>query len=74
MSLGIKPLGARVVIKKDEALEKTEGGLILSGSAKERPQQAVVVAVGPGTEDEKMQLKEGKEREKKRGNGGKKRK
>ena len=59
MSLGIKPLGARVVIKKDEALEKTEGGLILSGSAKERPQQAVVVAVGPGTEDEKMQLKEG---------------
>ena len=50
MSLGIKPLGARVVIKKDEALEKTEGGLILSGSAKERPQQAVVVAVGPGTE------------------------
>ena len=29
MSLGIKPLGARVVIKKDEALEKTEGGLIL---------------------------------------------
>ena len=54
MSLGIKPLGARVVIKKDEALEKTEGGLILSGSAKERPQQAVVVAVGPGTEDEKM--------------------
>ena len=46
-------------IKKDEALEKTEGGLILSGSAKERPQQAVVVAVGPGTEDEKMQLKEG---------------
>lgn len=59
MSLGIKPLGARVVIKKDEALEKTEGGLILSGSAKERPQQAVVVAVGPGTVDEKMQLKEG---------------
>ena len=35
MSIGIKPLGARVVIKRSEALEKTEGGLILSASAKE---------------------------------------
>jgi len=59
MSLGIKPLGARVVIKKDDALETTEGGLILSGSAKERPQQAEVLAVGPGTDEEKMQLKVG---------------
>ena len=59
MSLGIKPLGTRVVIKKDEAVETTKGGLILSGSAKEKPQQAQVVAVGPGTEDEKMQLKVG---------------
>ncbi len=59
MSFGIKPLGTRVVIKKDEALEKTQGGLILSGSAKEKPQQAEVVAVGPGTDKEKMQLKVG---------------
>lgn len=59
MSLGIKPLGARVVIKKMEALEKTEAGLILSGSAKEKPQQAEILAVGPGTEDEKMELKVG---------------
>ncbi|MBQ6621390.1 MAG: co-chaperone GroES [Mogibacterium sp.] len=59
MSLGIKPLGARVVIKKVDALEKTEGGLLLSGSAKEKPQQAEVLAVGPGTEEEKMQLKVG---------------
>ena len=51
MSLGIKPLGDRVVIKKLEAEEKTAGGLILAGSAKERPQVAEVVAVGPGTED-----------------------
>jgi len=57
--IGIKPLGARVLIKKDEALEKTAGGLILSGSAKEEQQQATVVAVGPGTEDEKMQIKVG---------------
>ena len=40
MSIGIKPLGARVVIKRSEALEKTEGGLILSASAKEKPQEA----------------------------------
>ena len=39
MSIGIKPLGARVVIKKMEAEEKTEAGLLLSGSAKEKPQQ-----------------------------------
>lgn len=51
MSLGIKPLGDRVVIKKLEAEEKTAGGLILASSAKERPQVAEVVAVGPGTED-----------------------
>ena len=57
MSIGIKPLGARVVIKRSEALEKTEGGLILSASAK--PQEAEVLAVGPGTEDEKMEVKVG---------------
>lgn len=59
MSIGIRPLGARVVIKKMEAIEKTEGGLILSGSAKEKPQQAEVLAVGPGTADEPMELKVG---------------
>lgn len=59
MSIGIKPLGARVVIKKMEAEEKTEGGLLLSGSAKEKPQQAEVLAVGPGTKDEPMELKVG---------------
>jgi len=48
MSIGIKPLGARVVIKRSEALEKTEGGLILSASAKEKPQEGKVVAVGEG--------------------------
>ena len=48
MGIGIKPLGARVVIKKMDAEEKTEAGLLLSGSAKEKPQQAEVVAVGPG--------------------------
>ena len=59
MSIGIKPLGARVVIKKMEAEEKTEAGLLLSGSAKEKPQQAEVLAVAPGSEDEPMLLKVG---------------
>ena len=59
MSIGIKPLGARVVIKKMEAEEKTEAGLLLSGSAKEKPQQAEVLAVGPGTAEEPMELKVG---------------
>ena len=56
MSFAIKPLGSRVVIKKLEAEEKTEGGIILTSSAKERPQMAEVVSVGPGTKDEPMEL------------------
>ena len=59
MSFGIKPLGCRVVIKKVEAEEKTQGGIILTSSAKEKPQVAEVVAVGPGTKDEVMELTEG---------------
>ena len=59
MGIGVRPLGARVLIKQMDAVEKTEGGLILSGSAKEKPQQAEVLAVGPGTADEKMELKVG---------------
>lgn len=59
MSIGIKPLGARVVIKKVEAEEKTASGILLTGAAKEKPQTAEVLAVGPGTDDEKMELKVG---------------
>lgn len=44
----IKPLGDRVVIKMVQAEETSKGGLILAGSAKEKPQIAEVVAVGPG--------------------------
>lgn len=58
-SVGIKPLGARVLIKKLEAEEKSQGGIILTSSAKEKPQVAEVVAVGPGTKDEPMELKVG---------------
>ena len=59
MSFGIKPLGSRVVIKKTEAVEKTASGLILTGQAKEVPNMAEVVAVGPGTEDEKIEVNVG---------------
>lgn len=59
MNFGIKPLGARVVIKMVEAEEKTKSGIVLPGQAKEQPQMAEVVAVGPGTEEEKMELKVG---------------
>lgn len=47
--MNIKPLGDRVVIKKLEAEEKTKSGIVLTGTAKERPQEAEVVAVGPGS-------------------------
>lgn len=59
MSFGIKPLGSRVVIKRVEAQEKTASGIVLPGQAKEQPQMAEVIAVGPGTEEEKMELKVG---------------
>ena len=44
----IIPLGDRVVIKNQELNEVSKGGIILAGAAKEKPQMAVVVAVGPG--------------------------
>ena len=44
----IKPLADRVVIKMTEAEETTKSGLILTGNAKEKPQVAEVLAVGPG--------------------------
>ena len=44
----IKPLADRVVIKMVEAEETTKSGIILAGSAKEKPQIAEIVAVGPG--------------------------
>lgn len=44
----LKPLGDRVVIKQLEAEETTKSGIVLAGSAKEKPQEAEVVAVGPG--------------------------
>jgi chaperonin GroES len=59
----LKPLGDRVVLKRQEAEEKTQSGIILPDSAKEKPQAAIVVAVGPGKQDDgkvtAMQVSEG---------------
>lgn len=44
----LNPLSNRVVIKFDEAEEKSKGGLILTASAQEKPQVAEVIAIGPG--------------------------
>ena len=59
----LKPLADRVVLKMTEAEETTKSGIILSGAAKEKPQFAIVVAVGPGmgTGDKKtpMEVKVG---------------
>ena len=48
----IKPLGSRVLIKMKEGEETTKSGIILSGAAKEKPQIAEVIEVGPGKEIE----------------------
>jgi chaperonin GroES len=59
----LRPLGDRVILKQQEAEEKTQSGIILPDSAKEKPQAAVVVAVGPGKEEDghrtEMQVKVG---------------
>ncbi len=55
----IKPLADRVVIEPMEAEEKTATGIIIPDSAKEKPQKGTVVAVGAGTEEEKMEVKKG---------------
>ena len=55
----IKPLQDRVVVKMAEAEETTQSGIILSGSAKEKPDFAVVGEVGAGTADVKMEVSKG---------------
>ena len=54
--MNIKPLGDRVLIKQVEAEEKTASGIFLTASAKEKPQVAEVVAVGPGARDDNGKL------------------
>lgn len=55
----LNPLNDRVVLKQLVAEETTKSGIVIPGQNKEKPQQAEVVAVGPGTEEVKMQVKVG---------------
>ncbi|RZI74712.1 MAG: co-chaperone GroES [Pseudomonas sp.] len=53
-----RPLHDRVVVRRIEAEEKTSGGIIIPDTAKEKPQEGEVVAVGPGARDEAGKLVE----------------
>ena len=57
----IRPLGDRVLIEPKEAETKTASGLYIPDTAKEKPQQGKVIAVGPGKKDEPMEVKVGEE-------------
>ena len=57
--MNIKPLADRVLIEPAAAETKTIGGIIIPDTAKEKPLQGTIVAVGNGTKDEEMILKEG---------------
>ena len=62
--MNIKPLADRVVVKPGEAEEKVKGGIIIPDTAKEKPQQGEIVAVGPGKASDtgdlvKMEVKVG---------------
>ncbi len=51
-----RPLHDRVVVRRIEAEEKSAGGIIIPDTAKEKPQQGEVLAVGPGTRDEQGKI------------------
>ena len=55
----IRPLADRVVVEPKEAETKTASGLYIPDTAKEKPQQGTVIAVGPGTKDVEMEVKVG---------------
>jgi chaperonin GroES len=57
--LKIRPLADRVLVEPQAAEEKTASGIIIPDTAKEKPQRGTVVAAGPGTKDDKMEVKVG---------------
>jgi chaperonin GroES len=57
--IGIKPLGERIVIQPLDEESRTEGGLYIPDTAKEKPQTGVVVAVGEGSEETPITVKVG---------------
>src|SRR4051812_36054225 len=54
--MGFRPLHDRVVVRRVEAEEKTAGGIIIPDTAKEKPMEGEVIAVGPGARDEQGQI------------------
>ena len=52
LKMAFRPLGDRVLVKRVEEESKTKGGIIIPDTAKEKPQEGEVVAVGPGLRDE----------------------
>ena len=56
MGIGFKPLGARIVVERVEGEQKTAGGIIIPDTAREKPTQGKVVAVGPGERDKDGKL------------------
>jgi len=50
--MAFRPLGDRVLVRRVEEEEKTKGGIIIPDTAKEKPQEGEVIAVGPGARDE----------------------
>ena len=52
MKMKIRPLADRILVKREEASETVRGGIIIPDTAKEKPQEGKVVAVGPGKVDE----------------------
>ena len=55
--MNIRPLSDRVLIKRLEAEETTKSGILLSAAAKEKPQEAEVIAVGPGKVEDGKEIK-----------------
>lgn len=54
--MAFRPLHDRVVVKRVEAEQKTAGGIIIPGTAQEKPQEGEIIAVGPGARDESGKL------------------
>ena len=50
--MAFRPLGDRVLVRRIEEEEKTKGGIIIPDTAKEKPQEGKVIAVGPGARDD----------------------
>ncbi len=56
MSISLKPLGSRIIVKPQEQEEITAGGIVLPDSAKEKPQKGEVIAIGAGDRNDKGDL------------------